>query len=57
MRYTYKVLEYYPHFSKNNQEAYVENKINQMAANGWEYVNCIATGTHNFALLVFRKVI
>ena len=56
MNYDYKTWLYDPRDAKGeNQAVFVERKINQMAASGWEYVNSLATGGHSFALLVFRK--
>ncbi|MCL2062975.1 MAG: hypothetical protein FWG98_01190 [Candidatus Cloacimonetes bacterium] len=57
MKYEYKTWLYDPRDAKGqNQAIFVENKINQMASSGWEYMNSLATGGHTFALLVFRKL-
>lgn len=55
MTYMYKTWKYDPTEAVGNQETYVENLINRMVADGWEYTNAIATGVHAFVLLVFRK--
>jgi|GEM_PF-3226933 len=57
MKTEYETWLYDPRDAKGqNQAVFVTNKINQMASDGWEYINSLATGGHSFALLVFKRI-
>ena len=59
MNYEYKTWLFHPlqykTFNVDKLNPVIEEKINEMADSGWEYMNSITAGGSNFAFLVFRR--